>query len=219
MLFDLDGTLADTLPDLAAAVNAAIAEHGYPPLPPRRYRAAITGGGLGMILTAIGAATDPERAQQIRRRFLAHYARRIAVRTRLFPGVDAVLRELRARGIAWGIVTNKPQALTHRLLDALGMTGCASCVVCGDTLAHAKPHPEPILHACRTLAADPARCLFVGDAPTDVAAGRGAAVRTLVALYGYLPEGADATRWGAQGYLAQPSDLLEWLDSRERGNS
>ena len=217
VLFDLDGTLADTLPDLASAMNAAIAEHGFPPLPPRRYRGAVTEGSAGMIRAAIGPAAGPRRTQRIRRRFLAHYAGRIAVRTRLFPGVEAVLHEIETRGLVWGIVTNKPEDLTHRLLDTLGMGARASCVVCGDTTARAKPHPEPLLHACRSLDVDPARCLFVGDAEQDVSAGRGAAIRTLVALYGYLPDGDDARGWGANGYLACPSDLLEWLDAGGQG--
>ena len=212
VLFDLDGTLADTLPDLAAAMNAALSEHGSHPLPPRCYRGTVTGGSMAMIRTALGPDADPERVQQIRRTFLARYAEGIAAHTCLFPGVPDLLDDIEARGLAWGIVTNKPHALTRRLLDALGMAGRASCVVCGDTLRHAKPHPEPIYHACRTLAATPGRSLFVGDSPGDVAAGRGAGVRTLVALYGYLPEGEDARRWGAHGYLEQASDLVDWLD-------
>ena len=212
VLFDLDGTLADTLPDLAAAMNAALSEHGTPPLAPLCYRGTVTGGSLAMIRTALGPDVDPERAQRIRRTFLARYTEGIAVHTRLFPGVDAVLSEIEARGLAWGIVTNKPCDLTRRLTDALGVAQRASCVVCGDTLRHAKPHPEPVLHACRILGAPPRRCLFVGDSPGDVAAGRGAGVRTLVALYGYLPDGDDARRWGAHGYLQQPADLLDWLD-------
>ena len=129
VLFDLDGTLADTLPDLAAAMNSAIAEHGFPPLAPSRYRGAVTGGSMAMIRSALGAAFDPEAAQRIRRRFLDLYAGRIAAHTRLFPGTDAVLGEIEARGLAWGIVTNKPEALTRRLLDALGIAeiGRASC--------------------------------------------------------------------------------------------
>lgn len=217
VLFDLDGTLADTLPDLAAAMNAALSEHGALPLAPLCYRGMVNGGSLAMIRTALGPDVDPERAQRIRRTFLTRYADRIAVHTRLFPGVEAVLNEIEARGVAWGIVTNKPCDLTRRLSDALGVAERASCIVCGDTLRHAKPHPEPVLHACRVLGAPPRRCLFVGDSPGDVAAGRGAGVRTLVALYGYLPDGDDARRWGAHGYIEQPVDLLGWLDRTEAG--
>ena len=142
VLFDLDGTLADTLPDLAAAMNAALSEHGSHPLPPRCYRGTVTGGSMAMIRTALGPDADPERVQQIRRTFLARYAEGIAAHTCLFPGVPDLLDDIEARGLAWGIVTNKPHALTRRLLDALGMAGRASCVVCGDTLRHAKPHPR-----------------------------------------------------------------------------
>ena len=215
VLFDLDGTLADTLPDLAAAMNAALSEHGSAPLPTLCYRGAVTGGSLAMIRTALGPNVDPELAQRIRRIFLALYAERIAVGTRLFPGIDAVLDEIEERGLSWGIVTNKPHALTRRLTDALGLSGRASCVVSGDTLRHAKPHPEPILHACRVLSASPECCLFVGDSRGDVTAGRGAGVRTLVALYGYLPDGDDARRWGAHGYIGRPLDLLAWLDGAQ----
>ena len=215
VLFDLDGTLADTLPDLAAAMNAALSEHGAHALAPLCYRGTVTGGSLAMIRTALGADVEAERAQRIRRTFLARYAERIAVHTRLFPGVNAVLNEIEARGLAWGIVTNKPCDLTLRLADALGMADRTPCIVCGDMLRHTKPHPEPILHACRILDASPGRCLFVGDSPGDVTAGRGAGVRTLVALYGYLPEGDDARRWGAHGYIEQPVDLLGWLDGAQ----
>ena len=221
VLFDLDGTLADTLPDLASAMNAALAEHGATALAPLCYRGAVTGGSLAMIGTALGPRANPDRVQRIRRAFLAYYAEGIAARTRLFPGIEGVLNEIEARGLGWGIVTNKAFDLTRRLVDALGMAQRTSCIVCGDTLRHAKPHPEPVLHACRLLGALPARCLFVGDSPGDVAAGRGAGVRTLVALYGYLPEGDDARRWGAQGYIKQPADLLDWLDGARasRGHS
>ena len=211
VLFDLDGTLADTLPDLAAAMNTAIAEHAFPPLPAERYRGAVTGGSRTMMRAALGRAPEPELAEAIRLRFLDVYADRILVRTRLFPGMEALLRAIESRGLPWGIVTNKPHVLTRRLLDALGIAERPSCVVCGDRVARAKPHPEPLLHASRLLRVPPAQCLFVGDSPDDVAAGRAAAVRTLVARYGYLPDGDDAGGWKAHGHIESPLDLLGWL--------
>ncbi len=212
VLFDVDGTLADTLPDLAAAMNAAISEHAFPPLPARRYRGAVTGGSRTMMRTALGRTPEPELAEAIRLRFLAAYAARIVVHTRLFPGMEALLLAIESRGLPWGIVTNKPHDLTRRLLDALGIADRPSCVVCGDRVAHAKPHPEPLLHASRLLRIPPAHCLFVGDSPDDIAAGRAAAVRTLVARYGYLPDGDDASGWDAHGHIENPLDLLGWLD-------
>ncbi len=215
VLFDLDGTLADTLPDLAAAVNAALTEHGATALAPHRYRSMVNGGSLAMIRSVLAPDADPQWIQEIRRSFLARYAGRIAVDTTLFAGVDTVLAEIEARGVPWGIVTNKPEELARRLTSALGVAQRASCIVGGDTLRHAKPHPEPVLHACRLLGACPGRCLFVGDAPSDVAAGRSAGVRTLVALYGYLPDDGDPRAWGAHGYIERPGDLLAWLDRAE----
>ena len=212
LLFDLDGTLADTLPDLAAAMNAALAEHGIPGIPVERYRGSVTGGSPAMMRAALGPCADPELMQRVRRRFLALYTDGIAVHTRLFPGIEDVLHALEERACAWGIVTNKPHRLTRLLLDALGIAERPACVVCGDRVVHPKPHPEPLRQALRLLRAAPAQCLFVGDSPDDVAAGRAAAVRTLVARYGYLPQGDDATGWGAHGYLETPLDLLDWLD-------
>ena len=219
LLFDLDGTLADTLPDLAEAMNRAIAGDGYAPLPPCRYRAVVTEGSGAMIRAAIGPGPAAATAEGIRRRFLAYYAERIAVRTRLFPGMGAALREIEDRGLAWGIVTNKPRALTLRLVEALGLCERAACVVSGDSTPHPKPHPEPLLHACRILGVAPQRCLFAGDAPGDVAAGRAAGVRTLVARYGYVPASEDPTRWGAHGYLDRPLDLLRWIGGGREARS
>ena len=211
VLLDLDGTLADTLPDLAEAMNRALLGYGLPPLPPCRYRALVSEGSGAMIRAALGPDPDAGTAERVRRRFLAHYEERIAAHTRLFPGMEAALREIEARALAWGVVTNKPEPLALRLVDALGLRERAACVVGGGAL-RPKPHPEPLLHACRVLGTDPQRCLFAGDALADVAAGRAAGVRTLVARYGYVPDSEDPTRWGAHGYLDHPRDLLRWID-------
>ena len=218
LLLDLDGTLADTLPDLAEAMNRALAGHGHPPLPPCRYRALVSEGSGAMLRAAIGPGPDAETAEGIRRRFLAHYAERIAVHTRLFPGMDAVLREIEERGLAWGIVTNKPEALARRLVAALGLRERAACVVGGGGTPHPKPHPGPLLHACRILGADPRRCLFAGDARGDVRAGRAAGIRSLVARYGYVPDAEDPAHWGAHGVLDHPRDLLRWIGGDREGD-
>lgn len=212
LLLDLDGTLADTLPDLAEALNRALAGQGLPPLAPCRCRALVSEGSGAMIRAAIGPDPDAGTAERLRRRFLAHYEERIAVHTRLFPGMEAALRAIEARGLAWGIVTNKPKALALRLVEALGLRERAACVVGGGGTPHPKPHPGPLLHACRILGADPRRCLFAGDARGDVAAGRAAGIRSLVARYGYLPDSEDPGSWGAHGYLDHPLDLLRWID-------
>jgi 2-phosphoglycolate phosphatase len=212
VLFDLDGTLADTLPDLAFALNSALQAEGLEPLSEDAIRPLITEGGRVMVDMAVGERRDPETKERMRHAFLDTYKENLANETRLFPQMEAVLETLDARGIAWGIVTNKLAAFTDPLVRALGIDGRARCVVSGDTTSHAKPHPEPMFYACKAAGASPAECVYLGDAEKDVLAGRRAGMRTLVALYGYLPEDADPHAWGASGVVDSPSGLIRWLD-------
>lgn len=129
----------------------------------------------------------------------------------MFPGVAEMLTDLEARGLKWGVVTNKPARYTEPLLDYLGLLARAACVVSGDTCAQPKPHPAPMLHACKLTASDPAECLYVGDAERDVAAAAAAGILTLVALYGYLGEDDRPEAWGAHGFIEAPLALLDWL--------
>lgn len=210
VLFDLDGTLADTAPDLAYALNRVLVEEGREALPLAVIRPAASHGSAALLRTGFGA--DHPDTEHLRQRLLTVYQDNIARQTRLFPGMDAVLQQLEQRRLPWGVVTNKPARFTEPLLAALGLTPRAACVVSGDTCTESKPHPRPILHACEQISADPALCLYVGDAERDIQAGRRAGARTLAALFGYLGPDDRPQDWGADGLLEQPADILRWLE-------
>ncbi|HYW04673.1 MAG TPA: phosphoglycolate phosphatase [Gammaproteobacteria bacterium] len=211
VLFDLDGTLIDSAPDLAAALNALLAERGGDPLPYSRLRPLVSGGAARLVEAGFGTGRDHPQFPELRRRFIELYRADLSGRTRLFPGMEQVLAALERRGTPWGIVTNKPGSLTSPLLGKLRLAGRAACVVSGDSTGHAKPHPEPVLHACRGIGVAPAECLFVGDDRRDVEAGRAAGTRTLAALFGYIPDDEDPRRWGADGCVECPRTILEWI--------
>ncbi len=212
VLFDLDGTLADTLPDLAFALNKAMQDEGLDPLSDDAIRPLVTEGGRVMVDMAVGERRDHKTKERMRHAFLDTYRDNLVNHTRIFPQMEAVLDTLDERGIPWGIVTNKLAAFTDPLVRALGIDGRAGCVVSGDTTSHSKPHPEPMFFACRAIGANPAACVYLGDAEKDVLAGRRAGMRTLVALYGYLPKDADPHAWGASGVVDSPLGLVRWLD-------
>lgn len=213
VLFDLDGTLADTAPDLAGALNKVLEEEGRAPLPFVRIRPVVSHGSTGLLALGFGLAPGDTKFASLRERLLAHYAANICRDTRLFPGTDELLDALQARGICWGIVTNKPGFLTEPLLARLSLRHPPACVVSGDTTRNRKPHPEPMLHACALARAQPAEALYVGDAERDIQAGREAGMRTLVALYGYIGENEDPTKWGADGMIRTPAEILAWIDA------
>lgn len=216
ILFDLDGTLADTAPDLADALNRLLHEHGRPPLSYGRVRGEVSHGARALIRLGFDLQPGDPGFDAHRNRFLELYRDRICDRTTLFPGMRAVLDGLHARGLSWGVVTNKPAAFTDLLIDRLGLADEAVCVVSGDTTANSKPHPEPILHACRLAGCLPAECLYVGDAERDIEAGRRAGTRTLTALFGYLRDHDDPLAWGADAAVRTPGEILTWLDEFNR---
>lgn len=165
-----------------------------------------------MVDLLVGENRNGEDKERLRHRFLETYADNLARQTRLFSEIPEVLDTLEARGLRWGIVTNKLAAFTEPLVRALGISARAACVVSGDTTDHPKPHPAPLVHACREAGGTPSECIYLGDAEKDVIAGRRAGMRTLVALYGYLPEAADPRAWGADGAVESPLGLIRWLD-------
>jgi len=215
VLFDLDGTLLDTAPDLAAALNRLRGEHGLGPLPVERIRPTISRGSPGMLGVCFGLTSDDPLFPDLDRRFLDLYRQDIAGRTALFPGMAEVLAHLEHRAIRWGVVTNKPGWLTEPLLKTLALWPRAACVISGDTLDKRKPDPEPLLHACARLGAAPQRSLYVGDAERDVQAGNRAGMRTLVAGFGYLGAEDRPEEWGADGFLERPGDLFAWLSASD----
>lgn len=212
VLFDLDGTLLDTAPDLTAALNRLRRAHGVlAPLTVAAVRPTISHGSPGMLKLGFGLERDDPRYAALDQRLLELYREAIAIETALFPGMSEVLRHLEIHGIHWGVVTNKPGWLTEPLLKALDLWARAACVVSGDTLAKRKPDPEPLWHACTAVGAAPERSLYVGDAERDVLAGNQAGLTTLVAGFGYLGTEDRPEHWGAAGFLEQPVDLLDWL--------
>jgi len=213
LLLDLDGTLLDTAPDMGGALNLLRAEHGLEPLPGEVIRPVVSHGAMRLVALGFPEATGDE-FESLRLRFLELYAANLAVGTRLFPGFEAVLDQLEARRLPWGIVTNKPGWLTDPLLAALGLDRRAACAVSGDTLAERKPHPLPLLHAARLVGVDPGRCVYVGDAERDIQAGRAAGMTTVVAAYGYISDGEDPRAWQPHGVVNSPDELLEWIEHR-----
>lgn len=212
ILFDLDGTLADTAPDLGGALNALLVESGKPELPQTRIRPMASHGAAGLIELGFGITRDNPRFTPLRERFISLYRERLTLETQLFPGIAMLLDQLAARGRTWGIVTNKPAFLTEPLIDELGLRQDAACVVSGDSTANRKPHPEPLLHACKLAGSKPAECLYVGDAERDITAGNAAGMKTLVALFGYIDAHEDPKSWGASGLIQEPQEILNWLD-------
>ncbi len=208
VLFDLDGTLVDTAPDLALALNLLREEMGLRPLPFEQIRPQVSHGGTALI--RLGFDRQPEEAEfePLRQRFLALYQQHLTTHTRLFPGMEQLLNRLEQSNIRWGVVTNKPGWLTTPLMQQLQLEQRAGCIVSGDTLPQSKPHPAPMLHACRQTGSTPAECIYIGDAQRDIEAGRAAGMKTLVALFGYIGEQDRPDQWGADGMINTPQEIL-----------
>lgn len=211
VLFDLDGTLLDTAPDLGAAVNRLRAEHGRPPLTDAAIRPYVSAGAPGLIKLGLGIARDDARFAELRARLLELYAEHLAELTRPFPGINELLARLDAAGTAWGIVTNKPAFLTTPLLAAIPEMHSAAAVVSGDTLAQHKPDPAPVLHACALANVAAERSVFFGDDRRDVDAGRKAGTATAVALYGYIGIEEEPGTWGADALFEDVEGFSGWL--------
>lgn len=214
VLFDLDGTLADTAPDLAAALNRTLAHYGRAPLAYETIRPVVSHGGIALIRLGFGIQPDAPGFDERRRYLLDVYADNLCEQTRLFAGMTEVLNHLEETGIAWGVVTNKPAWLTDPLMTAMQLDRRAGCIVSGDTCTNRKPHPEPILHACSLLDRRPRDTWYVGDAGRDMQAARGAGCTPIGALYGYLHPEDPPEIWDADLHIDHPGQLLALLDGR-----
>jgi 2-phosphoglycolate phosphatase len=208
VLFDLDGTLIDSAPDLAAACNEMRAERGLAALPYERLRRMVGAGARGMVGASFGLAPGDEGYLTLRDEFLDRYEARMTRETRVFADMAPVLAWLGRQALPWGIVTNKATRFAAPLIEWLGLAGRAAVLVCGDTVAHAKPHPAPLLEAARRLGLAAADCVYVGDDLRDVQAGRAAAMSTVVAAWGYLGEGDAPATWGADHLIERPDELI-----------
>jgi 2-phosphoglycolate phosphatase len=215
VLFDLDGTLLDTAPDLIRVLNQVRVEQGRPELPYAVARTQVSHGSSGLIRLGFPDLAG-DALEVLRLRLLDLYGEQLTVGTRLFDGCQQVIDTLAARGLAWGIVTNKPGFLTTPLLEKLGIDRLAGCVVSGDTLPQRKPHPAPLLLAASQLGIPATECLYVGDAERDVQASRAAGMPVLVARYGYLGPDDDIVAWAADGLIDSPLGIIDWLDGASR---
>jgi phosphoglycolate phosphatase len=213
VLFDLDGTLLDTAPDLASAINELRREKGLDPLPFNEVRPLVSHGARALVRLAFPQHGSGVVFEELRTRFLDIYRGRLSVQTRPYEGLLDALGDLESGGIAWGVVTNKPGWLTEPLLEQLALRDRAGVVVSGDTLPERKPHPAPLLHAAHSLGVAPAQCIYVGDAERDVLAARAAGMDVFVALFGYLSADEHPKDWPANGWLDSPQALARLLGS------
>ncbi len=211
VFFDLDGTLADTAPDLVAALNQVRHEQGETALPLESIRPSVSLGGNAMVKLAFSIEEDDPEFDGLRIRFLDIYQQRLHQDTHVFPGIDEVLDYLEGENMTWGVITNKPEWLTNPVMEQLKLTQRAACIISGDTTDYRKPHPGSMLHACEVARCDPETSLYIGDALRDIEAGRAAGMKTLTADYGYIANGEDPDDWNADGRISQPEEIIDWL--------
>ncbi len=212
VLFDLDGTLVDTAPDLVESLNQVRGRHGFAPLPLHALRHVVSHGASALIIHGFRLRRDDPMFQPYRSQLLETYRHNLTARSVLFPGIAALLEQLEERRVIWGVVTNKPQALTEPLLQQLGLRARAACVVSGDTLEEKKPHPRPLRYAVEQCGCEPYECVYVGDAERDIIAARAAGTASLVAGFGYLGPNDVPQVWGANAVVRKPAEILAWLD-------
>jgi len=213
ILFDLDGTLIDSAPDLGAAADKMRTDRGLPSLPLMHYRPMAGAGARGMLGVAFGMTPEHPDFLAYREEFFVNYENAMTERTVIFDGVPEMIAALVQAGLPWGVVTNKSSRFTDPLTAAMPLFSTASAIVSGDTTPHAKPHPEPLFEAARRLGLDPCRCVYVGDDERDIVAGLAAGMGTVAATYGYLGQQADVSRWNAHLHIDAPTGLLKYLRS------
>jgi 2-phosphoglycolate phosphatase len=211
VLFDLDGTLIDSAPDLGAAADKMRTDRGFESLPLSRYRPMAGAGARGMIAVAFGLTPEDAGFDGLKEEFFTNYEVRLVERTCVFEGVAELIARICLGGLKWGVVTNKFARFTVPLTQAMTLFNTAQTIISGDTTPHAKPHPAPLFEAARQLELAPERCIYVGDDERDIVAGRAAGMPTVAAAYGYLGAGADTAGWKADFTIALPSDLLKLL--------
>lgn len=210
-LFDLDGTLLDTSHEITDSVNQLLQEEGCPPLTIEKIRPVISEGIQGLLKLAFQMEKSHPSYENFKQRLIEFHLNSLGQNTPLFPGMEQVLDKLEKLGMAWGIVTNKPKFLTDPLLKTLELDSRTSCVVSGDTLSVAKPHPEPMLHACKLLNCSPHECIYIGDAQRDIQAGKNSGIKTVLAMYGYIGEPNEALKWEPDYVIYHPTELLNFI--------
>jgi phosphoglycolate phosphatase len=211
VLFDLDGTLIDSAPDLGAAADKMRIDRGLPSLPLEKYRPMAGAGARGMLGIAFGMTPESRDYEAMREEFFVNYENAMTQRTVIFEGIPALIASLLELGLGWGVVTNKSMRFTGPLTKQIPLFRSAGAIIGGDSTPHAKPHPEPLLEAARRLKLDPRECIYVGDDERDIVAGRAAGMGTVAASYGYLGSNADVYVWKADAHIASPLELLPLL--------
>jgi 2-phosphoglycolate phosphatase len=211
VLFDLDGTLIDSAPDLGAAADQMRQQRGLPSLPYAKYRPMAGAGARGMLGVAFNITPEDPSYQVLREEFFTKYESCMTQRTYAFEGVPELLQAITGKSLPWGVVTNKSARFTEPLTRGMAMFDTAQAIVSGDTTPHAKPHPEPLLEAARRLGVPAERCIYVGDDERDIVAGLAAGMYTVAATYGYLGSQTDVAAWGAHAEIQSPAELLELL--------
>jgi 2-phosphoglycolate phosphatase len=212
VLFDLDGTLVDTAPDLISCLNRALISYGFDAADPEAIKPFISHGAVAMI-NASQPVLDAGLKADILDAMLTRYQNNIAEHTVFFSGMVETLAAIEAQGLKWGVVTNKRERFTNPLMAALKLTDRAACIVSGDTTANAKPHPEPMLAACKQANVNPQECVYIGDAKHDITAGKNAQMKTLAAVYGYINPGDAPETWGADALIESPEQISTWIAS------
>ena len=212
VLFDLDGTLIDSAPDLGAAVDKMRTDRGLASLPLDHYRSMAGAGARGMLSVAFGMTPEHPEFDAMKEEFFVNYENALTNRTTVFEGVIDMIAALQAQGLPWGVVTNKSSRFTDPLTSAMALFNSAGAIVSGNTTPHAKPHPEPLFEAARRMSVNPAHCVYVGDDERDIVAGLAAGMGTVAATYGYLGQQADISRWNAHLHIDSPLDLLKFLN-------
>lgn len=212
VLFDLDGTLIDTAPDMAHALNLLLAEEQCDSLPYESIRPVVSNGSAALVELGFPELSDPAEITRLKQRYLEIYQANLCVHSTLFPGMAQLIDQLEQHDRNWGVVTNKPGWLTDPLMRQLDLYTRAACVISGDTTANRKPHPEPMHLASKQAGSSSSQCLYIGDAQRDIQAGRSAGMQTIVACYGYIGDWENIDDWGADYHIAQPLDVLELLE-------
>ena len=215
ILFDLDGTFADTAPDLAYALNQTLIDYQQETLPFDQIRPVVSHGGKALIKLGFDLPEDSQAFEERRQHLLQVYLNNLNRETTLFEGIEEVLEHIEGHNIAWGIVTNKPDWLTDPLMQEMGFSHRTKAIVSGNTCARAKPHPDSILHACSLLEIDPKTTWYVGDAGRDMQAGRSAGNQTIGATYGYIYDDDPIEHWDADALIDQPVDLIDLINNAD----
>ena len=211
VLFDLDGTLIDTAPDMAAALDILCDEEQLARLPYSEVRPVVSNGSIALVTLAFGKNLDEQTLSRLKKRYLEIYQNHLAVHSQLFDEMEELLQQLELNSIKWGVVTNKPGWLTEPLMASLGLQQRAACIVSSDSTVNRKPHPEPMYYACKLTNAQPEECVYVGDARRDIEAGQNAGMKTIIAQYGYIGDWENTDDWRADYSIQSPSQLLELL--------